>query len=142
MPYLDTNTGNNNNAPNISTIKEVKKINLICFTIPPTCGTDKEFCIVCRCIRLIFLPAIIVTNDATVITPNPPICIKIRIIPCPKYDQYEAVSYTTRPVTQTADVDVNNAFPNGVTIPAFDETGHINNNAPMTITPANPSIMI
>ena len=27
MPYLDTNTGNNNNVPNISTIKEVKKIN-------------------------------------------------------------------------------------------------------------------
>ena len=38
-------------------------------------------------------------------------------------------------------VDVNNAFPNGVTIPAFDETGLINNNAPMTITPANPRII-
>ena len=81
-------------------------------------------------------------NEATEITPSPPTCISIKITVCPKYDQYVAVSYTTSPVTHTADVAVNKAFPKEVTSPVCDEIGNINNIVPNKITPTNPNVII
>ncbi len=48
-------------------------------------------------------------NVATDTTPDPPICIRIKITAWSKPVQYVAVFFTTSPVTQTAYVDVNKA---------------------------------
>lgn len=42
--------------------------------------------------------------------PRPPICMSAATIACPIAVKLSAVSTTTSPVTQTALVDVNNAF--------------------------------
>ena len=61
---------------------------------------------------------------------------------CPNVDQCVAVSCTTSPVTQTADVDVNRASENGVTFPLADDIGSIKRMVPNMIAQANPNIII
>ena len=79
---------------------------------------------------------------ATVTTPMPPIWISSRITACPNTDQWVAVSYTIRPVTQTAEVEVNRQSRKGVTVPALLEMGSISTTAPARITSAKPDRMI
>ncbi|RDI41769.1 hypothetical protein DFR68_13018 [Nocardia mexicana] len=50
-----------------------------------------------------------------------------------------AVSTTTSPVTQTADVEVNTAVTTGVQPLDSEEIGSINNRAPSRFTAANPA---
>jgi hypothetical protein len=61
---------------------------------------------------------------------------------CPKYDQVTAVSLTTSPVTQTADVAVNRESENETRVPSAEAAGSIKRRAPTRITPAKPKMMI
>lgn len=66
--------------------------------------------------------------------------MRMRITNCPKTEKCFAVSATVRPVTQTADVDVNSASTKrmGLSVDAF---GSISSNVPMAIRRANPIIV-
>ena len=92
--------------------------------------------------REIFLPESIAMKAATEITPRPPIWIRSRIMVCPAADQVRAVSFMTRPVTQTADAAVNSASENEDDVPLCEQTGSISRMAPARITPINPRMMI
>ena len=74
--------------------------------------------------------------------PKPPICMSAATIACPIAVKLSAVSTTTSPVTQTALVDVNNAFKKDKCTPFFKENGIINSTAPTRITALKPSAMI
>ena len=52
------------------------------------------------------------------------------------------MSCTTRPVTHTADVEVNKASEKGVIFPLVDEIGSIKRIVPNMIALANPNIII
>lgn len=56
--------------------------------------------------------------------------------------QWVKVSYTTSPVTQVADTDVNNAPRKVVSCPDFVDMGSINNKAPTIIIQKKPSIIV
>ena len=111
-------------------------------TMPPTFGAEIASCMVLRCIREIFRPEISANAAATVMTPMPPIWMRSMITSCPKGDQVVAVSCSTRPVTQTAEVEVNSASRNGIAWPFRVETGSISSSAPSRITPRKPRIII
>ena len=59
---------------------------------------------------LTLLPAAMISPTPTEAIPRPPICMSAATIACPIAVKLSAVSTTTSPVTQTALVDVNNAF--------------------------------
>ena len=73
--------------------------------------------------------------------PNPPIWIRPRITPCPKPDQYTGVSTTTNPVRLTAEVDVNSACRNPVSLPGTVAAGSVSTPAPIAMASANPVAM-
>ena len=74
--------------------------------------------------------------------PSPPICIRTKMTACPNFDQYVAVSLTTRPVTQTAEVEVKRASSIDAPMPDAVDTGRVSKKAPVRITAINPAIMI
>ena len=57
-----------------------------------------------------------------------------KITNCPKTVQWDAVSATTRPVTQVALVAVNNAVKKSVFSPAVVDAGSIKSVVPTTMT--------
>ena len=59
----------------------------------------------------------------------------------PKRFQVVAVSTTTRPVTQTADVEVKKAFKNPTLLPDFVARGVVKSRAPIIITAKKPKVM-
>ena len=61
---------------------------------------------------------------------------------CPKVDQYSAVSRTTSPVTQVAEVAVNRASRNGAPPGPLVEKGSISSTVPTVISERKPKIMI
>ena len=77
-----------------------------------------------------------------VITPSPPICIKISITACPNTLQVEAVESVTRPVTQVEVVAVNSASRNGTASPLAELIGNANNMLPTKIVTRKLSNMI
>ena len=127
-------TGKRSAAPISSIISVVFRMKLVSRTIPPTYGADTDSCIVLLCHKPIFMPDALITASPMVITPIPPICISVMITPCPKYDQYVAVSCTMRPVTQVADVAVNSASENGVIPCPFEDIGNISSRVPSIIS--------
>lgn len=60
----------------------------------------------------------------------------------PKPDQYVAVSCIMSPVTQTTEIEVNNASEKGVASPLRLKNGNIKRNVPKRITPENPRMII
>ncbi len=62
--------------------------------------------------------------------PSPPICISIRITIFPKSVKSTAVSFTIKPVTQKADVEVNSA---SMELIPFEEMGKDKRIIPSTI---------
>ena len=141
-PYSGANTVISASAPNSSKRKMPFRINPVNRTMPPTWGAEMASCMVLRCISVIRLPEAMVMATATVTTPMPPIWMSSSITACPKTDQWVAVSYTTSPVTQTAEVEVNRQSRNGVLIPAAAETGSISSSAPTRMTIRKPKRMI
>jgi hypothetical protein len=92
--------------------------------------------------RLNFLPDAISRRAVMVMMPRPPICIRRRITPWPKADQWLAVSLTTRPVTQMADVEVNSESVNEVHSRLMEDMGSIRSRLPARMMPAKPNIII
>ena len=85
IPFPSPSCGQNRNArrtaPTASIINAPRTMNLVCRTIPPTCGAEIDSCMTHRCLNPILLPANIDIAIAIVITPRPPICININITP-------------------------------------------------------------
>ena len=70
---------------------------------------------------------------AMVTTPMPPIWMSRRMTPWPKGDQNWAVSWTTRPVTQVAEVAVKRASRKGALWPVRVAAGRESRSAPARI---------
>jgi len=66
----------------------------------------------------------------------------MRITAWPKPDQYSAVSWTTSPVTQVAEVAVNSASKKAAPCPSRVEMGRVSSSAPAKISSAKPIRMI
>lgn len=66
--------------------------------------------------------------------PKPPTWNRVRITPSPKPLQYVPVSTTTRPVTQTAEVEVKSAVTKSAEEPFSLATGSISRTVPSRIT--------
>ena len=111
-------------------------------TMPPTRRVAKASRIMLRSLSEIFLPESNEKPAAAMMMPNPPVWIRARMTTWPNTDQWVAVSRTTRPVTQVAEVAVKRAVPNEVTVPLRDEMGSIKSIVPRAIRPANPRMTI
>jgi len=74
--------------------------------------------------------------------PKPPIWIKNKMTTSPKTENVSPVSTTINPVTQVADVAVNNAFKNESPFPSSVERGIVKRKVPMIIISAKPSTRI
>ena len=114
----------------------------VSFTIPPIWILLILSCKIPRTLSPIFLLNRIATQTPIVINPIPPIWIRIKMISCPKKDQCRYVSCTTSPVTQDADVEVNNASAKDVIFPSLDETGSIKRILPKRINNKYPTTII
>jgi hypothetical protein len=66
----------------------------------------------------------------------------VRMTICPKTDQCVAVSLTTSPVTQVADVAVKSALPKDVGMPYREEMGSMSRIVPRQMRPAKPKMTI
>ena len=99
------------------------------------------FCITFCPIKLSLLPEIIKNNVDTVIMPSPPVWIRTISINCPNGLKVVPVSTTVRPVTQTADVEVNRASTNP-SRPMVDAWGSISKQIPVKMRNANPKIVV
>ena len=111
-------------------------------TMPPTLGAAMASCMVPRCIREILRPDSSEKKAATVMTPMPPIWMRMRMTAWPNSDQWVAVSCTTRPVTQTAEVAVKRAWWKGVTVSFWAEKGSMSSRLPPRMTAANKRMMV
>jgi len=81
-------------------------------------------------------------NDAMVIKPSPPICIRIRITIWPNKVNITPVFSTVKPVTHTDEVAVNKAS-TGLRLPLeVVAMGRANKMVPIAITEAKPIINI
>ena len=129
-------------APIPSIRKHPLIMNPVRRTTPPTLGAEIAFFMVSRLKMPIFLPDSAASETAMVTTPIPPIWMRQRITTCPNMVQPVAVSTTTSPVTQTADVEVNSASINGVQPPAFDAKGSASRSVPSKMTAKKPRMMI
>ena len=109
--------------------------------MPPTWGAEMDSCITQRCFRPIRLPEKMKMATATVTTPMPPIWIRSRITACPNSDQYCMVSWTTRPVTQVAEVAVNSASRKPAPPGARVEIGSISSRAPARMSSKKPKMI-
>ena len=98
--------------------------------------------IIMRCFRPTFLRRRKIRNDAADMKPRPPISISARITACPKPVHCVQVSYKTRPVTQVADVAVNNAGRRPQLVPLLDAMGSISAAVPSKIITAKVIAMI
>ena len=86
-PKSRKNTGAMATAPSSSISRLILMIKLVRRTIPPTFGAEMASCMVLRCMREILLPEISAKDAATVITPIPPIWIRMMMTVCPNTDQ-------------------------------------------------------
>ena len=111
-------------------------------TMPPTRRVAKASPIMLRSLSEILLPERSDTPAAAMMMPNPPVWIKARMTTWPNTDQWVAVSRTTRPVTQVAEVAVKRAVSNEVAAPLRDEMGSIKSIVPRAIRTANPRMTI
>ena len=122
--------------------KAVRIINRVKRTMPPTCGAEMDSCMTLRCIRPIFRPDTNARETAAVTTPMPPTWISSRITAWPNGDQEEAVSSTTSPVTQTAEVAVNRQSANPALPVSRLESGRESSSVPVRISAINPKAII
>ena len=82
------------------------------------------------------------TRMEMVIKPRPPIWISSISTNCPKIVNWVQVSYSTSPVTQEAEAEVNNAFRKGMDSPDREEMGSISSTAPANIRQAKPMVKV
>ena len=99
-------------------------------------------CMLLRARRSICCPESLVMAKATVSTPMPPSWMRIKMTICPKSVQCEAVSCTTRPVTQVADVEVKRQSKKSAQPSWWLAKGSHSRTAPVKITARNPADMV
>jgi hypothetical protein len=98
-------------------------IYLVKRTNPPIENWLKDSCMINFSLKEILFPtkkAYIVVID---IMPKPPICMKIRIMNCPKEEKSFPVSRTVNPVTQVAEVTVKRALIKSILFPVLEAVG-------------------
>ena len=142
MPNSLQNAGAMATAPKSSNITVILIMKPVSSTMPPTLSAEIESCIMLRPRIPILFPDRAEKNIAIVTIPMPPIWISVIITACPNVDQYVAVSCTTSPVTQSADVAVKSASAKLVHSPLADEIGSISMSAPRSIPAAKLIMMI
>ena len=125
-------------APTPSTMNVVKRRYLVRRTSPAMLNWLRDSCRRILPRSVIFRPKNKAIAVASAMNPNPPICIRVMITICPKSEKDVAVSSTTRPVTQVADVAVKMASINRMLFPLADAAGSESRIAPMIITAAKP----
>lgn len=77
-----------------------------------------------------------------VIIPNPPHCMSIRIINCPKVEKSFGVSNTINPVTQVAEVAVKRALIKPILFAVLEAAGRLRSIVPTAITEKKPNANI
>ena len=92
--------------------------------------------------RLIFLPMATMIPAPTAVTPSPPIWISAPSTNWPKAVKLSPASMATRPVTQTALVDVYRESIYRTVTPSFTLQGSTRRMEPIKITSAKPMAMI
>ena len=140
-PKSRQKTGSSRSAPRSSAQSVTRTAKPAKLTMPLSIGAAMASRIALRWFRVSRFPASRATEVATVSTPRPPIWIRISTIACPKPDQWVAVSTTTRPVTQTAETEVNRDVKKGVARPSAAEIGRQSSRPPRRITPAKPRMI-
>ena len=108
-PYNGPNCENKITAPNSSKHKVTINIFKKSLKEPDNVKLLVDSFSISRSFKLMRLPVISKNSVKSDITPSPPICIISKITPSPKPVHVEFVSFTTSPVTQEAEVAVNNA---------------------------------
>lgn len=88
--------------------------------------------------RVIRLPISMKSREAAVMKPRPPICVKSRITPCPKWEKANPVSTTVSPVTQVEVVAVNRAESRGRGLPSTELIGRHRSAVPTRMTAKKP----
>lgn len=78
-------------------------------------------------------------SDASDMMPKPPSWMSARMTHWPKCVQYEPVSSTMSPVSDTAEVAVKNAGRNGVQCGTCAEMGNMSNSVPVKMRAINPT---
>src|SRR3712207_2251700 len=127
-------------APILSIIKTVKSIKRTKFKISPTLFAFLSSFNNILVYKVIFCPANKNTIEEKVITPKPPICIKVMRITSPKGEKTSDTSTTDKPVTQTADTTVKRASKKFKLFPSCKESGNINRKIPIKMTNKKPKI--
>ena len=95
-----------------------------------------------RCFRPTFRRNRKNTSDAADIKPRPPISIRLMMTIWPKPLHWVQVSYSTRPVTQVAEVAVNRAGRKPQLTPERDAMGSVSRSAPSRMMSAKAMAMI
>ena len=101
---------------------------------------DKDSANVCLCPKEMGLPKAIKSNMAPAMNPNPPICIKTRMIMCPDLLQWDDVSSTTRPTVPAAEAAVKRLSIMFVEVLSALENGKLSNVVPSPIIARKPRI--
>ena len=120
----------------ISRVNVINITNLANLKMLPILNSGKDWDIVILKEKLPFARRRKRKKVARVIYPIPPICKSNRIIPLPRGVKNPWVSFTIRPVTHTAEVEVKNASVND-RFPLLVQ-GKSKSNAPTVITPIYP----
>lgn len=138
-PYLGQNQNSSASAPLPSHTAVTSSALRVRRTTPPICRAPTVSIKTVRRCRPMRRPSKMETRMDTVIKLNPPTWISRSRIACPKSVNCVQVSYSTSPVTQEAEAEVNSASRNGSVRPDREEMGSIRKNAPSRIKQAKLS---
>ena len=139
LPFFVQKNGSKSSVPVSSIAPVIIAILRTSLTMPFIRSCPSASCKVTRSLRVMRLRIIMNTSVANVITPSPPICIRISIITCPNAEKSTVVERTTNPVTHTALADVNIASLKFSHSPSVLETGRARKNAPTNMTARKPN---
>lgn len=143
IPLINPKIGINRVESNKAPIPSIIKVDIITYLVNLT-KPDRESWFNCSRIinlslKLIFLPTKRAIIVADVINPKPPIWIKINITIWPNKDQCSAVFTTVKPVTHTAEAEVNSALIKPILSPFLLAMGKLSSMAPNTIKTPKPT---
>ena len=141
-PYSLHITGIRVNAPKSSVKKVTSRMNIAIRAIPSTRGAAKVSCSMLRSLREILLPERRENEAEARTTPRPPIWIMAMITIWPNIVHPVAVSLTTSPVTQVAEVAVKMASENDAGEAEREEMGSMSSAVPIRMMAAKPRTTI
>ena len=141
-PYAGQNRAVRIKAPTASTLKLPTSTVFCSRTMPFMSETLRAWAITSRCFRPMRRRRKKITRVAADMKPKPPISIRHRITVCPKPLHCTQVSYSTRPVTQVAEVAVNSAGRKPQETPLREAAGRVSKHAPSRMIAAKVTAMI